>query len=69
MRIGIAADPIAQKWLANRYNQPEFNIFDYRVYAVCGDDCMMEGVASEAASLVRQTRSTTPQASGSGSCR
>ena len=69
MRIGIAADPIAQKWLANRYNQPEFNIFVYSIYAVCGDDRMMEGVASEAASLARQTWFTTPQAFGSGSCR
>jgi transketolase len=42
---------IAQKWLANRYNRPGFEIFDYDVYAVCGDGCMMEGVASEAASL------------------
>jgi transketolase len=42
---------IAEKWLANRYNRPGFEIFDYNVYAVCGDGCMMEGVASEAASL------------------
>jgi transketolase len=42
---------IAQKWLANRYNKPGFEIFDYNIYAVCGDGCMMEGVASEAASL------------------
>src|ERR1700731_3699946 len=42
---------IAQKWLASRYNRPGFNIFDYRIYAVCGDGCMMEGIASEAASL------------------
>src|SRR5258706_10377931 len=42
---------IAQKWLANRYNRPGFDIFDYNIYAVCGDGCMMEGVASEAASL------------------
>ena len=42
---------IAQKWLANRYNRPGFEIFDYNVYAVCGDGCLMEGVASEAASL------------------
>jgi transketolase len=42
---------IGQKWLANRYNQPGFAIFDYRIYAVCGDGCLMEGVASEAASL------------------
>ena len=42
---------IAEKWLANRYNWPGFEIFDYNIYAICGDGCMMEGVASEAASL------------------
>jgi transketolase len=42
---------IAEKWLANRYNRPGFEIFDYNIYAVCGDGDMMEGVASEAASL------------------
>jgi transketolase len=46
--VGMA---IAEKWLASRYNQPGFDVFDYRVYAVCGDGCLMEGVASEAASL------------------
>ena len=46
--VGMA---IAQKWLANRYNRPGFQIFDYNIYAVCGDGCMMEGVSSEAASL------------------
>jgi transketolase len=46
--VGMA---IAEKWLANRYNQPGFQVFDYKIYAVCGDGCMMEGVASEAASL------------------
>jgi transketolase len=46
--VGMA---IAQKWLANRYNKPGFTIFDYDIYAVCGDGCMMEGIASEAASL------------------
>jgi transketolase len=46
--VGMA---IAEKWLANRYNRPAFEIFDYDIYAVCGDGCMMEGVASEAASL------------------
>jgi transketolase len=46
--VGMA---IAQKWLASRYNRPGFAIFDYNIYAVCGDGCMMEGVASEAASL------------------
>src|SRR6266403_2102938 len=46
--VGMA---IAQKWLADRYNRPGFPIFDYDIYAVCGDGCLMEGVASEAASL------------------
>jgi transketolase len=42
---------IAEKWLANHYNRPGFEIFNYNIYAVCGDGCLMEGVASEAASL------------------
>src|SRR5216683_487330 len=42
---------IARKWLASRYNRDGFDLFDYNIYAVCGDGCMMEGVASEAASL------------------
>jgi transketolase len=46
--VGMA---IAQKWLASHYNQPDFDIFDYNIYAICGDGCMMEGIASEAASL------------------
>ncbi len=46
--VGMA---IAQKWLANRYNKPDLEIFDYNIYAVCGDGCMMEGIASEAASV------------------
>jgi len=46
--VGMA---IAQKWLADRYNRPGFPIFDYNIYVVGGDGCMMEGVASEAASL------------------
>jgi transketolase len=46
--VGMA---IAEKWLAHRYNRPGFDIFDYHIYAVCGDGCLMEGIASEAASL------------------
>jgi len=46
--VGMA---IAEKWLANRYNRPGFEIFNYSIYAVAGDGCLMEGVASEAASL------------------
>jgi len=46
--VGMA---IAQKWLAERYNRPGFPIFDYEIYVVVGDGCLMEGVGSEAASL------------------
>jgi transketolase len=46
--VGMA---IAQKFLADRYNQPGFTVFDYDVYATCGDGCLMEGVGAEAASL------------------
>jgi transketolase len=46
--VGMA---IAEKWLATRYNQPGFTVFDYNIYTICGDGDMMEGVSSEAASL------------------
>jgi transketolase len=46
--VGMA---MGEKWLASRFNQPGFEIFDYNIYAVCGDGCLMEGVASEAASV------------------
>jgi transketolase len=46
--VGMA---IAGKWLAANYNRPGLEIFDYNVYAFCGDGDMMEGVGSEAASL------------------
>jgi len=46
--VGMA---IARKWLASRYNRAGFEIFDYNIYAVCGDGCLMEGIGSEAASL------------------
>jgi transketolase len=46
--VGMA---IAGQWLAARYNRGDFTLFDFNVYALAGDGCMMEGVASEAASL------------------
>lgn len=46
--VGMA---IAGKWQATHFNQPGFEIFNYNVYAICGDGDMMEGVSSEAASL------------------
>ena len=42
---------IAERWLAKHFNRPDFTVFDYDVYAMCGDGDMMEGVTSEAASL------------------
>ncbi|NIA17200.1 MAG: transketolase [Planctomycetes bacterium] len=46
--VGMA---VAQKYLAQRYNRDGFKIFDYNIYAVAGDGCLQEGVASEACSL------------------
>jgi len=46
--VGMA---VASKWLGQNYNKPGFEIFDFNVYAVCGDGDMMEGVCCEAASL------------------
>jgi transketolase len=46
--VGMA---IAEKWLASRYNRTGLELFNYNVYSVCGDGCLMEGVSSEAASL------------------
>jgi transketolase len=46
--VGMA---IAGKWLAANFNRPGFELFNFRVYAVCGDGDIMEGVAGEAASL------------------
>jgi transketolase len=46
--VGMA---LAGRWLAKRYNRPNFAIFDYDVYVICGDGDMMEGVSNEAASL------------------
>lgn len=46
--VGMA---IAGKWLGENYNKPGFEIFDFNVYAVCGDGDIMEGVCCEAASL------------------
>ncbi|MBC7555339.1 MAG: transketolase [Chryseobacterium sp.] len=46
--VGMA---IAEQYMAARYNQPDFKIFDYKIYAICSDGDLMEGVSGEAASL------------------
>jgi transketolase len=51
--VGMA---LAGRWLADRFNRPDFPLFDYRVYAFCSDGDMMEGVGSEAASLAGHLR-------------
>jgi transketolase len=46
--VGMA---IASKWLGARYNRPAAELFDFDVYAIAGDGCLMEGVSHEAASI------------------
>jgi transketolase len=46
--VGMA---IAAKWQASYFNRPGYDMFDYDVYALAGDGCMMEGLSGEAASL------------------
>ena len=46
--VGMA---MAAQWQAQYFNRPDFEMFNYDVYALCGDGCMMEGVSAEAASL------------------
>lgn len=46
--VGMA---IAGLWTTSRFNRPSFELFDYKVYVVCGDGDLMEGISGEAASL------------------
>jgi transketolase len=46
--VGMA---MARWWLASYFNKPRFELFNYDVYAICGDGDMMEGISGEAASL------------------
>ncbi|MDR2644072.1 MAG: transketolase [Planctomycetaceae bacterium] len=46
--VGMA---IAAKWLQTKYNKPDFELFNSKIYTICGDGDMMEGITSEAASL------------------
>jgi transketolase len=51
--VGMA---IAGKWLAANFNKPNFELFNFKVYVLCGDGDLMEGVAAEAASLAGHLR-------------
>ncbi|MER7003782.1 transketolase [Dactylosporangium sp. NPDC000555] len=51
--VGMA---IAGQWLAARYNRDGLTLFDFDVYSITGDGDLMEGVASEAASLAGHQR-------------
>ena len=46
--VGMA---MAGRWYESHFNKPDAPLFDYRVYALCGDGDMMEGISHEAASL------------------
>ena len=51
--VGMA---MARWWMAQRFNRPGFDMFDYDVYVFCGDGDMMEGISGEAASLAAHLR-------------
>jgi transketolase len=51
--VGMA---IAGLWQAATFNRPGYELFDYDVYALCGDGCLMEGIGAEAASLAGHLR-------------
>ncbi len=46
--VGFA---MAERWLEKYFNRPGHDIVNYKIFAVAGDGCMMEGISSEAASL------------------
>jgi transketolase len=47
---------IAEKWLATCFNRPGHELINYKIFAVAGDGCMMEGISGEAASLAGHLR-------------
>jgi transketolase len=53
MSVGMA---IAGRWMAQHFNRPGFPLFDFDVYALAGDGCMMEGISNEAASFAGHLR-------------
>jgi transketolase len=51
--VGMA---IAARWLGSTFNRDGFTVFDSNIYVICSDGDMMEGVASEAASMAGHLR-------------
>jgi transketolase len=51
--VGMA---MAGLWQAATFSRPGYELFDYDVYALCGDGCLMEGIGAEAASLAEHLR-------------
>ena len=51
--VGMA---IAERFLADHFNRPDHTIIDHRVWAFASDGDLMEGVASEAASIAGHLR-------------
>jgi transketolase len=51
--VGMA---VASRWLAARYDRPDFELFDFNVYALCSDGDIMEGLGGEAASIAGHLR-------------
>ncbi|MBP9095304.1 MAG: transketolase [Ignavibacteria bacterium] len=46
--VGMA---VGQKYLAAKYNKPGFEIFNYRIFGICSDGDLMEGISAESASF------------------
>src|SRR5262249_6434028 len=53
MSAGMA---VAGRWVAQHFNRPGFPLFDFDVYALCGDGCMMEAISNEAVSFAGHLR-------------
>jgi transketolase len=51
--VGLA---MAERWLAATFNRPDHTVVDHYTYVIASDGDMMEGVASEAASLAGHLR-------------
>lgn len=51
--VGLA---LVERWLAEQFNRPDFTVIDHYTYAIVSDGDLMEGIASEAASLAGHLR-------------